>query len=208
MIEEFGIKKFIDLLSSEAPAPGGGAAAALTGALGLALTGMVANLTTGKEKFKENEELVKNIIEESVELQKLFIQAIDKDIKAYEGVMNAYKLPKNTEDEKRTRVETLETSLKFATIAPFEVMSFSLIALNLTKKALGKTNPNVATDLGVAAVNLKSAIQGSWLNVLINLKYIKDKTFAEDYKSKGEKILSESILVADEIYEVVVGELR
>jgi len=208
MTTELKVKEFIDLLGSEAPAPGGGASAALTGALGIALTSMVANLTTGREKFKEHEELVRSIIEESSELQNCFIQAIDKDVKAYEDVMNAYKLPKNTEDEKKVRAETLEISLKSATIAPFEVMHFSFVALRLIEKALGKTNPNVATDLGAGAINLKSAMQASWLNVLVNVKYIKDKDFADEYKSKGEKILGESILIADKIYESVVSELQ
>lgn len=202
---ELSVVEFVELLSTAEPAPGGGASSALTGAIGIALTNMVANLTMGKEKYKDNEALINDIINEAKELKKFLTESIDRDVQAYKSVINAYKLPKSTEEEKRRRMDAIQNNLKSAAIVPFNVMEHALFSLRLTEKAVGKSNTNAVTDLGISAINLKSAIQGAWLNVLINLKYIKDEKFVGEYEAKGKIILEEAISTADRIYQDVVS---
>ena len=204
---ELSVSGFINLLSTDEPAPGGGAAVALSGATGIALLSMVANLTTGREKYKDEEELMKSIISEATKLKHSFIESINKDVKAYKNVMDSYKLPKDTEENKKIRLDTIQNSLKSATIVPFDVMIISLKSLELTEKAVGHSNANVITDLGISAINLKSAVQGAWLNVLVNLKYIKDENFVKEYESKGKDILEKVSSIADKIYQEVIDTL-
>lgn len=197
------INKFIDLLASEAPAPGGGASVALIGAIGIALTSMVGNLTLNREKYKDYEELINKLISEATDVKNLLIEAIDRDTKSYNNVIKGYKLPKNTEQEKEVRKNTIEKALKESTLVPFDVMFFALQSLKITEKAVGKSNINVVSDLGVAALSLKATIQGAYLNVAINLQSIKDKEFVKEYETKSISILEEAIPLADKIYEEV-----
>ncbi|MGB9857405.1 MAG: cyclodeaminase/cyclohydrolase family protein [Dictyoglomaceae bacterium] len=197
------VEEFIMLLASKEPAPGGGSASALLGAIGSALSSMVANLTIGKEKFKEQEPLLEEILKESENLQKEFLSLIEEDTNAFNKVSRVYKMPKDTEEQKDVRNETLERALKDATLVPLSIMEKSLSALKLLEKSIGNTNPNAISDIGVSALCLKSALQGGWLNIIINLKSIKDEDFVRDITKKAEALLSEGIKIADYIYSQV-----
>lgn len=205
---DYAIKEFVELLASQEPAPGGGAASALVGAIGVALSSMVANLTIGKEKFKDKEELMKKIIEENNRIQKDLLNLIEKDAEAFNSVTKALKMPKNTEKEKKERKESLEKALKEATQVPLEIIKKSIEALKLLEKSLGNSNPNVVSDLGVSAICLKSAIQSAWLNIKINLISIRDKDFIEKIQKETTSLLQEGILLADKIYEEVESILQ
>lgn len=205
---DYAIKEFVELLASQEPAPGGGAASALVGAIGVALSSMVANLTIGKEKFKDKEELMKKIIEENNRIQKDLLNLIEKDAEAFNSVTKALKMPKNTEKEKKERKESLEKALKEATQVPLEIIKKSIEALKLLEKSLGNSNPNVVSDLGVSAICLKSAIQSAWLNIKINLISIRDKDFVEKIQKETTSLLHEGILLADKIYEEVESILQ
>lgn len=207
LLSEYNIKDFISILASKEPAPGGGAASALVGAIGNALSSMVANLTVGKKKFQDQEPIMKDIIEEGQKLQKSLLSLIDKDTDAFNAVAEVFKMPKDTEGQKVKRSEALQKALKDATLVPFSIMQECLKALYLHEKALGKSNPAAASDLGVGALCLKAALQGGWLNVKINLSSIKDAEFVADYEKKGRKILSEGSRIADEIYQKVMESL-
>ena len=115
----------------------------------------------------------------------------------------AYRLPKNSSAEKAYRIETIQAALKDCTIIPIKVMELCLRALRLTADSIGKTNLNVLSDLGVAAACIKAAAQGAWLNVLINLKSLRDTGFASEHREKAEFFLNETLKAADDIYNNV-----
>jgi formiminotetrahydrofolate cyclodeaminase len=204
----YAIKEFIDLLASKEPAPGGGSAAALVGSIGVALSSMVANLTIGKEKFKDKEELMKEIVRKNEKLQKELLELIEKDAEAFNKVADALKLPKNNPEEKEKRKEILENALKEASLVPLEVMKKSLEALKILENTLGNSTPNAVSDIGVSALCLKSAIQSAWLNVKINLVSIRDKDFVYEIQRQAESLLEEGIQLANRIYEEVESVLQ
>jgi len=204
----YAIKEFIDLLASKEPAPGGGSAAALVGSIGVALSSMVANLTIGKEKFKDKEELMKEIVQKNEKLKKELLELIEKDAEAFNKVADALKLPKNNPEEKEKRKEILENALKEASLVPLEVMKKSLEALKILENTLGNSTPNAVSDIGVSALCLKSAIQSAWLNVKINLVSIRDKDFVYEIQRQAESLLEDGIQLANRIYEEVESVLQ
>ena len=206
-LTEMTISAFAELLGSDAPAPGGGSSAALSGALGAALTTMVAALTAGKEKYQEHEALMQEVLTEGTALRIQLVDAIDRDTEAFNAVSAVFTMPRDTDEQKEARKAAMQAALKGATKTPYEMMECSLKALELTEKALGRSNTNALSDLGVAALSLKAAIQGAWLNVRINLGGIRDEAFATQYRTNGEAILAKALPLADKIYETVVSEL-
>lgn len=201
------ISKFVTALASKEPAPGGGAASALVGAVGTALMSMVANLTMGKEKFKQQEPLMKELLEKAENLQENLVSLMDRDTEAFNKVAAVFKMPKNTDDEKNHRKIAMQKALKYASEVPFSIMEKALEALYLQEKSLGHTNPSTTSDIGVGALCLKTALMGAWLNVKINLGSISDQSFVNEYELKAKKLLDEGMMIADKVYEVVVATL-
>ncbi len=201
------IKKFLNILASEEPAPGGGAASALVGAVGTALLSMVANLTVGKQKFKVSEHLMKELLEEASKLQEELTRLISEDAEAFNKVAEVFKMPKNTEEEKAKRKQKMQEALKFATQVPFNIMEKTVEALRLHEKSLGHTNPSAISDTGVGVLCLKAALKGAWLNVKINLNSITDKEFVQNQDKESQKLLNEGISIADKVYEAVLQSL-
>ena len=194
---DLSITEFAKVLGSDAPAPGGGSAAALSAANGISLTKMVCELTIGKKKYAEFEEHIKGQL----------LEAIDKDTEAFNVVSAVFDLPKETEEEKAARREAMQKALKHATVSPFSMMELIVEALETTKEAVGKSNTNAASDLGVAALNLKAGLQGAWLNVLINISGIKDQDFVQEYHGKGLELLQTGSELADNIYQSILESL-
>ncbi len=199
--------EFVDLLASDAPAPGGGSAAALEGALGAALTAMVCSLTVGKKKYADVQELVEAAQKNALDLKARFVDVMDRDTEAFNVVSAAFGMPKGTDEEKAARSAAIQEGLKGCTKTPFEMMELAVETLELTASILGKSNDSAASDLGVSALSLRAAIQGAWLNVLINIGSLKDKELAEDYRAKGEALLAKALPLADEIYNTVVSQM-
>lgn len=202
-LNEMTLTQFSQVLASDAPAPGGGSAAALEGALGVALTQMVAALTLGKKKYAEHEELAKELAAKAEELRAQFIDVIDRDTEAFNQVSAVFTMPKDTDEEKAARKEAMQSALKGCTLTPYDMMCYAMAGLELTEKAVGKTNQSAASDLGVAALSLKAAIQGAWLNILINISGIQDTAFVDKYRSQGEALLAKALPMADRIYDTV-----
>ena len=198
---------FVDLLASDAPAPGGGSAAALEGALGAALTAMVCGLTVGKKKYAEFQELAEEAQKKATDLKARFVDVMDRDTEAFNVVSAAFGMPKATDEEKAARSAAIQEGLKGCTKTPFEMMELAVETLELTASILGKSNDSAASDLGVSALSLRAAIQGAWLNVLINIGSLKNKELAEDYRAKGEALLAKALPLADEIYSTVVSQM-
>ena len=204
---DHNLKQFADVLASESPAPGGGSTAALEGALGAALIHMVGGLTSGKPKFAEHQALMDSLLAESEKIKNEVGAISDRDTEAFNSVTAVFEMPKGTDEEKAARKKAMQEARKACTMTPFAMMEQALAALELAEKAVGKTNPNTASDFGVAALSLKAAVQGAWLNILINIGGIEDKEFVEKYKGGGEKILAKAMSLADEIYNGVLTSL-
>jgi len=198
---------FIDVLASDAPAPGGGSTAALSAAMGIALTQMVAALTVGKSKYAEHDELAQQILCDAQTLRLKLTDAIDKDTEAFNGVSAVFAMPKATDCEKAARKAAMQEALKTATVVPFEVMELAFEALELTAKAVGKSNANAASDLGVASLSLLSGVKGAWLNVLINVSGISDEEFVSSYKAKGSEIVGKAESLSAHIYSEIITTL-
>ena len=203
-LAELKTSEFVDLLASDAPAPGGGSAAALEGALGAALTAMVCGLTVGKKKYAEFQELAEEAQKKATDLKARFVDVMDRDTEAFNVVSAAFGMPKETDEEKAARSAAIQKGLEGCTKTPFEMMELAVETLELTASILGKSNDSAASDLGVSALSLRAAIQGAWLNVLINIGSLKNKELAEDYRAKGEALLAKALPLADQIYDTVV----
>ena len=206
-LADLKVTEFVDLLASDAPAPGGGSAAALEGAIGAALTAMVCGLTKGKKKFAEFNDLAVEAEVKALALKDRFVDVMDRDTEAFNVVSAAFGMPKETDEEKAARSAAIQKGLEGCTATPFEMMEIALETLELTESLLGKTNDSAASDLGVSALSLRAAIQGAWLNVLINIGSLKNKELAEDYRVKGEALLAKALPLADKIYAEVVTML-
>ncbi len=203
-LKKLEVSAFANLLASDAPAPGGGSAAALEGALGAALTAMVCGLTAGKAKYADSQDLVASVQERCEALQAQFLDVMDRDTQAFNAVAAAFALPKGTEEARAKRSEAIQAALRGCVDTPMEMMELAAQTLELTESLLGKFNSSAASDLGVAALSLRSAIQGAWLNVRINISSIKDQALAEQSRAKGEALLAKALPAADRIYAAVL----
>ena len=209
-LADMQVTQFCDVLASDAPAPGGGSTAALEGALGAALTAMVCGLTTvgkSKEKYAEYQEFVLASQRKALDLKARFVDVMDRDTEAFNVVSAAFGMPKATDEEKAARSAAIQKGLEGCTRTPFEMMELAAETLELTAELLGKTNDSAASDLGVSALSVRAAIQGAWLNVLINIGSLKNKELAEDYRKKGEELLAKALPLADQIYQNVLSQM-
>lgn len=198
-LAEMTVREYLDIMASDAPAPGGGSAAALCGAQGAGLAAMVAGLTIGRKKFAEYEETCLAVREEALALAEKLTVQIDKDTEAFNLVAAAFKLPKSTDEEKAERSKAIQAGTLVSTEVPFETMQLSLDALRCAEKLLSGFNDGAASDLGVAAWNLLTCVKGAWLNVGINIGSLKDTEKAESFRVKGLEILREAEEIAARI---------
>ncbi len=200
-------KNFLDLLASSSSTPGGGSVSALAGALAAGLTSMVCNLTIGKKKYQEVSEELSSVLKESEELREELTKLVDEDARAFDQVMKAYRLPKETPEEKEIRSQGIEEATKGATQAPLEVMERALRVLELSWIVAEKGNPNSVSDAGVAALLGWSAVEGADLNVEINLSSLKDESFIKEIKAKCEEIKTKAQTLLDEVLPLVRSKL-
>lgn len=203
-LAEMKVTEFADVLASDAPAPGGGSTAALEGALGAALTAMVCRLTEGRKKYEEHQDHILAVKEQAAALQTRFINVMDRDTEAFMVISNAYSMPKATEEEKAARSAAIQGGLVTCTETPMEMMELAAETIALTESLLGRFNTVSASDLGVAALSLRAAVQGAWLNVLINIGSLKDRELAETYRARGAALVERVLTLADKVYETVL----
>lgn len=205
-LSELSVQRFAETVASDAPAPGGGSVAALEASIGAALTGMVACLTQGRKKYAEFAENAAAVQAQAEALQQKLLSLMEEDSEAFNRVSAAFSLPKHTDEEKAARSAAIQDGLKACTRTPMEMMRLSEEAISLTFDFLEKGfNRSSASDLGVAFLSLKSAVQGAWLNVLINLSSIKDPDFVREYREKGEALLNRSLPLAEQGYAKVLA---
>lgn len=200
------VKNYLDVLKSEAPAPGGGSVSALSAAQGAGLVAMVCDLTIPKEKYAEYKDLCQSVKAEILEVFDELVIGIDKDTEAYNKVSAAFKLPKGTDEEKATRSKAIQEATIIATEVPYETMELCMKGIEITAKIVGKSNPNASSDLGVAALNLLAGIKGAYLNVMINLPGIKSEEEKARFKD-AEEMVKKAEVAADKIYKEVLASL-
>ena len=197
-IKDQKIRQFLDEISSIAPTPGGGAAAALAGAMGAGLVTKVARLTIGKEKYKEVEEEFQGICKKAAGLMGDLLKLADEDVEAYQAVVTAHKEAKDFNDlnHQSEKNEKTQKALKKAAEVPMETVRKSVEVLYLASFVTAKGNQNAVSDARCAIELAIAAIYGALENVRINLTLIKDKKFVESLRNEIDKILSEEKLKA------------
>jgi methenyltetrahydrofolate cyclohydrolase len=199
---------FLDDVASSSPAPGGGSVAALAGALGASLTSMVCNLTIGKKKYADVEGDLKKVLEQSEQLRDQFADLIEQDTHAFNKVMEAYALPKETDPQKALRAAAIREATKEATMVPLEVMKHCIDALALTQTVASKGNANSVSDAGVSALMLHAALEAAALNVRINLNGLSDPEFVGWKEDEVQSLRSTSAMMLEEIQSVVDDKLK
>jgi formiminotetrahydrofolate cyclodeaminase len=197
------IAKFLDELASESPTPGGGGAAAVSGAIGAALVSMVANLTIGKKNYEAFDEKLKAANAKAVALRAELTGAIDEDVVAFNAVMGSYGLPRSTDEEKAKRTLAIQAALKEATLAPLRAVKACYEVIQLSKIVADKGNLNVISDAGVAVLAANAGLRSAALNVFINAKSIKDRDFAEKQLAEVNSLLDRAARETEEIYKIV-----
>lgn len=201
------LNEFTQALGSADPTPGGGGAAALTAALGASLVRMVCAVSAGKKSAANHEEKLVQVLAQAEALQAKFFAAIDADAQAFGEVAAVFKMPRTTEEEKTLRTAALQKALITATEAPLALMRLSHEALMCTQELLSFTTPQVASDVGVAALHLRAAIESAWLSVAINLASLKDAKRVDAYRSEATRLLAEAKETAQYIYDATYARL-
>ncbi len=201
MLTEKTVDSFLSELSSSSPAPGGGSVAALAAALGCALTSMVCRLTIGKKKYVEVQAEMESVLQEAEDLRLRAGRLIDTDTEAFQKVMDAFALPKESEEERAARLTAIESATQKATLVPLQVMRLVQEASLLSATVAEKGNRNSLSDTGVAALMLLSACRGAQLNVEINLSGLQDRQFIQT-------VTEESIQIASQVEERLNSTLQ
>ncbi|MBN1155102.1 glutamate formimidoyltransferase [candidate division KSB1 bacterium] len=197
------LRDFANELSGDSPAPGGGSVSALAGALCSALASMVANLTVNKTGYEQQRDSMIDVAIRAQRLKDELLKSIDSDTDAFNRLMNAFRLPKKSEQEIEHRNEAIEEATKQAILVPLDVMKSSLDALELVKKIAEFGNKNAVSDAGVAALMGLSSVRGAGLNVEINLPPVKDESFKERVTDEMNSLIQQALALHDEILDTV-----
>jgi glutamate formiminotransferase/formiminotetrahydrofolate cyclodeaminase len=190
---DMNLKAFMNETASESPAPGGGSISSYMGALGIALGTMVANLSSHKRGWDDRWEEFSAWAEKGKEIQNRLLDLVDEDTDAYNKIIEAFGLPKKSDEEKAIRTNAIQEATKHAIVVPFRVMETAFPGFGLIREMVEKGNPNSITDAGVGALALRSCIKGAFLNVKINASSLTDKIFAADIISKAAVIESKAV---------------
>ena len=198
---------FADETASESPAPGGGSISAYTGVLGASLATMVANLSSHKKGWDERWEEFSDWAEKGEHYKNELLKLVDKDTIAFNRIMEAFALPKGSEEEKTTRTAAIQSATKFAIEVPFNVMKLAYQSMEVIKAMADTGNPNSVTDAGVAALCARTAVIGAFLNVKINASGCNDKAFVEKILNEVSALQQMAIDSENEILAIVNGKI-
>lgn len=204
---EMKLSEFIDEVSRESPAPGGGSIAALAGALGAALSSMVANLSANNRGSGEVDKILNDAAEKCQEIKNTLIRAVDDDTNAFNEYMNARRLPQKTDEEKKARFEAMQQGLKQAVKVPLNTAKLSYEAVKLCDVAARYGNPASITDAGVGAQIAIAGVTGGIYNVLINLKDIKDEKFVVQMKNECKALKDNSLKSLNDLSDYIESKI-
>ncbi len=205
---KMNLKAFANETASESPAPGGGSIAAYMGTLGVSLAGMVANLSSHKRGWDERWEEFSRWAEKAQYYKTKLLQMVDEDTNAFNKIMDAFGLPKSTDEEKAARKQAIQEATKYAIEVPFTVMKLAYESMEIIKAMTETGNPNSVTDAGVGALAARSAVIGAFLNVKINAAGLDDKEFVKKTLSEGNEIQSNAISMEKEILKIVEAKIN
>ncbi len=200
-------QEFLEDLASKKAVPGGGGAAAFGGAIGIALSNMVGNLTVGKKKYADVEDEVKELLKQGYAVQEELIALIDKDAEVFEPLSKAYGLPRDTEEQKKVRAETLERESKNACSVPMDIIRKAHEGIKIHRRMADIGTKIAISDVGCGVMFLKSALISGKLNVVINLNSIKDTEYVENAQKEMDQLVEEGCKMADEAYEIVLNKI-
>lgn len=187
MLKDLTVEQFAKETFSDSPAPGGGSIAALNAAMAASLLGMVANLTIGKQRFADVEEEMKEIAKTCESYREEFVATIDRDANSFNGVMEAFKMPKETEEQKKARSAKIQEGYKEAISVPLGLGTKVVELYDVARILAQKGNENAITDVAVAVINVKAAVEGAFLNVDINLNSLKDESYKKELELKKDQ---------------------
>lgn len=208
MMLEQKTTEFLEVLSSAEPVPGGGGASAAVGAFASALGMMVANLTVGKKKYADVEEEIIEIRSHLEELREELVKLTDKDAEAFEPLSRAYGLPKETQEQKEEKERIMEKALYEASVVPLQIMQTVFRVMEYLK-VLGEKGSKIAvSDVGVAVLFARAALEGASLNIYINTRLMKNREQAEKLNKESDDMIAEARILQEEIYAGVLAKIR
>jgi formiminotetrahydrofolate cyclodeaminase len=201
------VSEFLDEVASNSPAPGGGSVSALAGSLGAALTSMVCRLTIGKKKYADVQNEMESILKKSEELRSKITATIEEDTVAFNGVMAALALPKETDDQKVLRNRAIQEATKSATLVPLRLMSLCEEGIDFAQIVAEKGNKNSLSDAGVSLLLLQAAANGAALNVRINLPGLDDQQFRDEAIEKVTSVIKRIDDTVNELMSSLIAKL-
>lgn len=205
---QLSVKNFANATAADTPAPGGGSVAAAVGALGVALGTMVANLSASKRGWEDRTAEFSPWAEKGQIIKDNLLALVDEDTRAFNSIMDAFALPKDTEEQKIQRKAAIQQASKYATEIPFKTMEVAASSISLLREMADKGNPNSASDTAVGAACVLTAMQGGWLNVLINAQSLDDKEWAADITAKAKALLTEGDKALEQIMTDIENKLK
>ena len=198
---------FADETASESLAPGGGSISAYVGALGISLGTMVANLSSHKPGWDARWKEFSDWAEKGQQFKDQLIRLVDEDTKAFNKIMDAFGLPKATDEEKKSRKDAIQAATRYAIEVPYKVMQHSYDSMTVIRAMAEVGNPNSASDAGVGALCARTAVYGAYLNVKINASGLDDKAYAEEKIKSGKELLEKAIQLEKEILAIVESKI-
>lgn len=200
------VANFAHETASDSMAPGGGSISALAGALGASLGTMVANLSAVKRGWEDRVMEFSPWAEKGQKMKDLLLGLVDEDTRAFDSIMAAFGLPKDTPEQKSARKIAIQDASKYATEVPYRTMQAAYDCLPLMKEMAEKGNPNSLSDVAVGVLCIKTAVRGAWLNVLINAKDLEDRAWADDIVSKAQALLKANHSECDVIVNAIENQ--
>ncbi len=202
------LRGFANETASESPAPGGGSISAYVGTLGASLAAMVANLSAAKRGWEDQTPFFSKAGIDAQEIKEKLLRLVDEDTRAFDGIMQAFALPKSTKEEKEARTMAIQSATKVAIETPLQVMRLALASFKTIREMIEHGNPNSVTDAGVGALCARTAVYGAYLNVKVNISGLKDKSYSESVMLEAETILKEALNLEAELLEQVQRRLE
>lgn len=201
------LPEFVDETASESPAPGGGSISAYMGAMGAALGTMVANLSSHKRGWDNRCSEFSDWAEKGMYYQQELTRMVDEDTNAFNKIMDAFGLPKKSEEEKAARKQAIQDATKYAIEVPFKTMKLCYESMAVMKAMAENGNPNSVTDAGVGALAARSGVIGAYMNVKINTGDLEDKKYVEQILKEGQEIMDKAIAMENEIVAIVNSKI-
>ncbi len=205
---KMSLEDLADETASDSPAPGGGSISAACAALGISLGAMVANLSADKRGWEDKTEFFSNYACQAQVIKDKLLYLVDEDTRSFDAIMNAFGLPKDTEEEKKARIEAIESASIYATQIPLHTLEMAANAIPILIEMVESGNPNSLSDAGVGLACIQTAMIGARMNVLINAKTLKDKELALDFKTKANSIFDKAKQEIDYILDTINTKLE